>query len=197
MQVLLRLLLALLLATGMPAALLAAEATPEAPILPGHSFILAAAPSLIDRYFYHTVVAVTAHGDTGYIGVILNQPETVTLAQIFPDYQSTGKQVLFNGGPDYPNQFFYIVRGTEAITGAAPFSDSAALAFNLGALQDLLAGKRNHAGLRVMHGVASWFPGQLENEIKRGGWRVLPYDEAILFDRDPENLWQQLQGTDL
>lgn len=196
MHLLLRFLSVLLLVAHLHP-VLAAEATPDTVALPGRSFILVATPSLIDRYFYHTVVAVTAHGDTGYIGVILNQPETVMLDQIFPEYKSSEKKVVFYGGPDYPNQFFYIVRGADAIKGAAPFSDHAALAFNLGALQDLLSGKLNHSGLRVMHGVASWFPGQLENEIRRGGWRVLPYNEAILFDRDPANLWQQLQGTEL
>jgi len=43
-----------------------------------------------------------------------------------------------------------------------------------------------------MYGLASWAPGQLEYEIKLGGWYVMPFDEAAIFDRPPAAMWQEL-----
>jgi len=161
------------------------------------SFILVATPSLNDRYFYHTVLVVTAHGESGYIGLILNHPESATIDKVFPGLKSSERNFLFNGGPNYPDHIFYIVRGAGKIKGSAPFTDNSALAFNTSALQDMLTGKRRQSGLRIMHGMVSWLPGQLENEIRRGIWRVNSFDESLLFDREPSTLWQQLQGIEL
>ena len=61
-----------------------------------------------------------------------------------------------------------------------------------GTLRELLNGKRRYKNLRVIHGLASWAPGQLEYEIRCGGWYVLPLDEAAIFDHPPAQMWQEL-----
>ena len=50
------------------------------------------------------------------------------------------------------------------------------------------------AKIRVFAGYAGWAPGQLENEIARGGWRVLPASAEWLFDEAPESLWERLSA---
>ena len=44
--------------------------------------ILVASPLLLDPNFLHTVVLLVEHDDSGAMGVILNRPLPVTLAQI-------------------------------------------------------------------------------------------------------------------
>ena len=48
--------------------------------------------------------------------------------------------------------------------------------------------------IRIFAGYAGWAPGQLENEIARGGWRVLPASAEWLFDEAPESLWERLSA---
>jgi putative transcriptional regulator len=44
----------------------------------------------------------------------------------------------------------------------------------------------------VYAGYAGWAPGQLQAEIERGGWHVLPADAATVFDKNPANIWPEL-----
>ena len=48
------------------------------------------------------------------------------------------------------------------------------------------------AEFRVYAGFAGWSPGQLEQEMTRGGWLILPGDAAMVFDEAPDELWQEL-----
>ena len=156
------------------------------------SFLLVASKQMNDPRFRKTVLVVTSHGNTGPIGVIVNRPQDIKLDKIFPDYPKAKDYSLFYGGPAYPGQISYLVRGGEAMEGALTISSDTYLAYDTQTLEELLNGKRRHKDLRVMHGFASWAPGQLEFEIRRGGWYVLPLDEAVIFDRPPAQMWQEL-----
>jgi len=48
------------------------------------------------------------------------------------------------------------------------------------------------AGLRVYVGHSGWGPGQLQNEIGRGDWYVLPADADVIFNQDPATIWPEL-----
>jgi putative transcriptional regulator len=164
--------------------------TPQEPA--ASSFLLVASKQMNDPRFRKTVLVVTRHGNTGPIGVIVNRPQDIKLDKIFPDYPKARDYSLFYGGPAYPGQISYLVRGGEAMEGALTISSDTYLAYDTQTLEELLNGKRHHKDLRVMHGFASWAPGQLEFEIRRGGWYVLPLDEAVIFDRPPAQMWQEL-----
>jgi putative transcriptional regulator len=156
------------------------------------SFLLVASKQMPDPRFRKTVLVVTSHGNTGHIGVIVNRPQDIKLDKIFPGSPAAKEFSLFFGGPAYPRQISYLVRGGETVEGALTISGSIYLAYDLPTLGELLNGKRPYKDLRVMHGLASWAPGQLEYEIKLGGWYVMPFDEAVIFDRPPAAMWQEL-----
>jgi len=40
-------------------------------------------------------------------------------------------------------------------------------------------------------GYAGWAPGQLEGEIKAGGWFAVPADAAIVFDDKHDTKWER------
>jgi putative transcriptional regulator len=44
----------------------------------------------------------------------------------------------------------------------------------------------------VFAGYAAWAPGQLQNELKREGWTILPADSATIFDKDAAAIWPEL-----
>jgi hypothetical protein len=47
-------------------------------------------------------------------------------------------------------------------------------------------------GLRVYAGYSGWGAGQLQNELARGDWHVMPADAATVFDKDPALIWPDL-----
>ena len=50
---------------------------------------------------------------------------------------------------------------------------------------------------RVYLGYAGWGPGQLERETLHGSWHVFQAETAVVFDPDPETLWQrQIRRTE-
>ena len=164
----------------------------QMPKTPGASFMLVAAKQMPDPRFRKTVLVVTTHGKSGPIGVIVNRSEDINLDQIFPDSAAAKELSLFYGGPAYPKQISYLVRGGTAVKGALTISSNIYLAYDMPTLGELLNGKRPQKDLRVMHGLASWAPGQLEYEIKLGSWYVMPFDETVIFDHPAEGIWQEL-----
>jgi putative transcriptional regulator len=41
-------------------------------------------------------------------------------------------------------------------------------------------------------GHAGWAPGQLDNEVERGDWHIVPADIDTLFRKPAENMWSEL-----
>jgi putative transcriptional regulator len=181
-----------LLLSGWPSALNAdtLDQTPRAQ--DSSAILLVASRQMADPRFRKTVLLVTRHGNTGPIGVIVNRPESVTLDKMFPDHPLAKELNLFNGGPIYPGQVSYLVRGGDAVERSLVISSNIYLAYDLSNLDEMLSGKRHFKDLRVMHGMASWAPGQLEYEIKLGDWDALPIDETVIFDRPAAEMWQEL-----
>jgi putative transcriptional regulator len=160
--------------------------------LASSSFLLVASQHMPDPRFRKTVLVVTRHGHSGPIGVIINRPQNIKLGKMFPDYPAAKDMRLFYGGPAYVKQVSYLVRGSESVTGALTISSNIYLAYDLPTLDELLSGKRSYKDLRVMHGLASWAPGQLEYEIQVGSWYAMPLDETVIFDLSPAQIWQEL-----
>jgi putative transcriptional regulator len=48
---------------------------------------------------------------------------------------------------------------------------------------------------RAFVGYAGWAPGQLDVEMQRGGWHVMPADEESVFTGDGMELWERLRKT--
>ena len=168
------------------------HADPVEPLPKSTAFLLIASQQMTDSRFRRTVLLVTQHGNTGPIGIILNRPLDVTLDEVFPEYPAAKKINLSYGGPVYPRQLSYLVRGGEAVEGALTISEDIYLAFNMSALGEMLGEKKSYTDLLVVHGLASWAPSQLESEIKQGGWIVMPFDAAAVFDLPPGEIWQEL-----
>jgi putative transcriptional regulator len=156
------------------------------------SFLLIATPKLRDPRFYGSVVLVARRDEAGSVGIIVNRPHGVSLGQAIPDYPLAKDVKLFYGGPVNPHQLSFLVRSAETLAEALKVSEHLYLSGDMTLLGELLNGKRAHDDLRVMNGLAVWAPGQLEHEIFRKDWLVLPIDETVILDRPADELWQEL-----
>jgi putative transcriptional regulator len=181
-----------LLVAGWPVTLHANPFDQMPQIVASSSFLLVASQHMPDPRFRKTVLVVTRHGHTGPIGVIINRPQNIKLGKMFPAYPTAKDMRLFYGGPAYIKQISYLVRSEETVTGALTISSNIYLANDLPTLEEMLSGKRSYKDLRIMHGLASWAPGQLEYEIQVGSWYAMPLDETVIFGLSPAEIWQEL-----
>lgn len=159
----------------------------------GSTVLLVAAEAMVDPRFRQTVVLVTRHGRGGStLGVIVNRPLNVSLDTLFPQSLQAAPHRLHFGGPVAQGQIVYLVRSEIMPSGAIAVGDRLFLASHRESLLRLLDVVTAPARLRVFSGLSSWAPNQLEQEIQRGDWHVLPLDAELLFDDSLEDLWLKL-----
>jgi putative transcriptional regulator len=155
------------------------------------ALLLVATPMLGDPNFDRTVVWVLEHGDDGALGVVLNRPSDLPVADPLPSWNLlTGAlDVVFLGGPVSTSSVIGVARvrsGTPA--GAwAPVMDEIGV-LDLGIDPDDVGPAL--LGLRCFAGYAGWGSGQLESEIDQGAWFVVDTDPNDVFTEHPADLWR-------
>jgi putative transcriptional regulator len=155
--------------------------------------LLVATPDLRDPNFEQTVVLVLFPSGGGPLGVILNRPIPVTLKDAFPDEpQLRGRtDPLYFGGPVHTTALMYLFRGSATAAGAFPVFEDLCLSGNGDLLDQLLSAPQGGVQ-RYFLGYSGWAPVQLEMEIARGGWYVLPADRDTILNMDPAIMWREL-----
>lgn len=157
------------------------------------SVLLIAAEGMADPRFRQSVVLVTRHGrGNSTLGVIVNRALDVGLDRVFPDLAQAARHRLHYGGPVAPGQLVFMLRGETAPAAAIVVAERLFLGSDGDSLRALLAAPTPVGRLRVFKGFASWAPGQLENEIDRGDWYLLPVDAEAIFSDPPHELWLKL-----
>jgi putative transcriptional regulator len=157
---------------------------------------LVASPELTDPNFSRTVVLVLRHENNGTIGIVINRVTSLSPAQTFPELVpgiGTYSGTLYRGGPVAPTRLLLLVRGLAAATVQGPeIVDKVFLSGDPESLPDITRLADGPSELRMYAGHAEWTAGQLESEIKRGGWRVVPATADLVFSEAPGKLWEQL-----
>lgn len=173
--------------------LLAPGWSPAQQDLPANGLFLVAKPTLVDPNFATTVVLVTQTEDASTVGVIINRPSDLTLQQFLsPEFPTQNyRDPIFVGGP-VMRQAIVAVYRSEAVPEAPAFHvlKGVYLTVHPDNIQKLLADPKAH--YRLYAGFSGWAPRQLESEFMRDGWYVLPADEATVFRKNTEGLWEEL-----
>jgi putative transcriptional regulator len=158
------------------------------------SIFLVAKKDMPDPFFRDSVVLVT-NAAIAPIGVIINKRLGVTLAKALPDADKLKARDdrLYFGGPVSANEVIFVFRSKKPVENALRVLDGIYITGNREVLEGLLARDDPVEGLRVYAGHAGWSPGQLEGEIARGDWDLLPADEASIFALKPEDVWLEMR----
>ena len=158
------------------------------------SIFLVAKKGMPDPFFGDSVVLVT-NAAIAPIGVIINKRLDVPLTKALPDVEKLKARDdrLYFGGPVQSRDVVYIFRSKEPVENAMRLLDGVYMTGSREILDGLLARDNPMEGLRIYAGHAGWSPGQLEGEIARGDWDLLPADEASIFASKPENLWVEMR----
>ena len=150
--------------------------------------LLIAAPQLLDPNFRRTVVLVADHGEDGAMGVILNRPSGMTVADAAPDLEPLvgADAPIFAGGPVQPTSGVVLAEVAEA---DEPVFGDVVLVPGLGELADVIDGA---GSVRVFAGYAGWGPGQLDGELEREDGILEPARPSDVFSEAPDGLWAEV-----
>jgi len=161
------------------------------------SVLLVAKPGLPDPRFARSVVLVTRTPERQTVGVILNKPLRARLAELVsePALARNYAGPVFFGGPVLERTLVALFRAAEEPRAPA-FSVASGvwLSMHPGNVERLLRaeGPGYPDQYRVYAGFSAWAPEQLESELERDSWYVLPVSESVLFRADPAGLWEEL-----
>lgn len=164
--------------------------------------LLVATPLLGDPNFARTVVLLLDHDGDGALGIVLNRPTEVPVADILPVWQPlvSSPDVVFQGGPvgvDGALGLVRLRRADDEPVGVRRVSGSLALV-DLDTPPEVV--EAAVAGMRVFAGYAGWAADQLDDEIAEHAWYVVGADAGDPFAATAEGLWRTVlrrQGGDL
>lgn len=150
--------------------------------------LLLAAPNLADPNFARTVVLIGVHSDDGAMGLVLNRPSEVTVADAVPELGCAvgDDEPLYIGGPVQRSAIVCLAEFLDPtpagllVLGRIGFPARDA---DLGELSEATARTRAFAGF------AGWGEGQLEAEIENGDWIAQAALAEDVFTDDPSELW--------
>ena len=176
------------------AATLLAQSPAPAPGNTASGVFLVAKREMPDPRFRDTVVLVTYPPQGGPFGVIINRPLNVKLSEAFPQYDALkGKpDVMHYGGPVAREGLVFLARTTKPPPRAVRVLQDVWFTMDVDWVDELLTRADPTQGLRVYAGYSGWAPGQLQNEMTRGDWLMVPADAATVFDKDPARIWPEL-----
>jgi len=186
-------------------ALLGAWVTPASPptlavagppkAKPEKGKLLVAARQIQDPGFAESVVLLLEYDtDGGAMGVIVNQPMPLKLATVLPNIRSLEKRgdQLWRGGPVLPASLLVLLRSKKPVDGSEAVFEDVRVLTSRDAFRHVLEGDVPRGRLRAFAGHAGWGPGQLEEEIARGDWIVMPAKAEQVFSEKPEGVWPGL-----
>ena len=168
--------------TGQP------ESSLEPPVL------LLAMPQVADPFFHRSVVLLAFHDDEGSFGLILNRPTDIKLQEVLdgmqiPWHGDPGALAYF-GGPVQPQvgTILYAPTGNGGDGASTPILPGVEMSQDVSALEDLA--RKPPTSFRLFLGYAGWGSDQLLDEILRNDWLTAPPRRELLFDENPERLWE-------
>ena len=154
---------------------------------------LVARRDLPDPNFARSVVLLLRHDERASMGLVVNRRAHLELGELFPDQKSSahGADPVFWGGPVGATGVLALWRAQQE-TEAERVIPGVYLITTKTLLKKKLAEPADPSRLRVYLGYCGWGPSQLLRELEIGAWHVMRAEERLVFDPEPETLWQRL-----
>lgn len=166
---------------------------------------LIAMPTLADPNFAQTVTLICEHNAQGALGLIINRPMRMRMADVFEqldlhtENRALSDQAILQGGPVQPDRGFVIHRSGSTWDSTLAVSE----ALSVTTSRDILTAMAQGSGpdsVCMALGYAGWDAGQLEAEVSQNSWLTVPANDRILFNTPFEQRWAaaaQLLGVSM
>ena len=155
-----------------------------------HQFLIAM-PAMADPNFSKTLTYVCEHNEQGALGIIINRPTDMTLADLFervglelhsPDL---ARQPVYYGGPVQPERGFVLHRPLGEWQATLAVNEDLGLTSSRDILQSM-SEQGDPSEVLITLGYAGWTAGQLEWELSQNAWLTVAADPNIIFETPPE-----------
>ena len=167
--------------------------------------LLIAMPSLADPNFSRTVTYICEHGEHGAMGIVLNRPTDLRLADVLRHMEiegglgEAGEQMVYLGGPVEEERGFVLHTHTDPWDSTLAVDENISITTSRDILEAMARGQGPQHTL-VALGYAGWGAGQLERELQQNAWLSGPVDQSILFELPADQRWEaaaRLLGVDV
>ena len=155
-----------------------------------HQFIFSM-PQLESDFFSSSLIYLCEHSDEGAMGLVVNKPSEMNLAEVFEQLElKTGPALeltpVYTGGPVSSDRGFLLHSQTQhRWKSTLDLSEDLQLTTSLDVLEAIANGGGPQDYLMVL-GYAGWDAGQLEDELSRNLWLSCTSNFDILFRTAPE-----------
>lgn len=157
---------------------------------------LIAMPHLDDPWFNHTVTYLWKHSAQGALGLVINKPSSLRVAELLGELNIDTsarlgdlifhRQHVMSGGPVERNKGFILHEAGRDWEYTLPVTDELSISMSKDILVDIAQGTGPENYLIAL-GCAGWEAGQLEQEISDNFWLTVPALPAIIFSRDHDS----------
>ena len=157
---------------------------------------LIAMPHLDDPWFNHTVTYLWKHSAQGALGLVINKPSSLRVAELLSELDIDTaprlgdlifhRQHVMSGGPVEKNKGFILHEGGRDWEYTLPVTGELSVSMSRDILVDI-AGGTGPENYLIALGCAGWEAGQLEQEISDNFWLTVPALPAIIFSRDHDS----------
>jgi putative transcriptional regulator len=155
-----------------------------------HQFLIAM-PAMADPNFSRTLTYVCEHNEQGALGVIVNRPIDMTLADLFDrvglslEHPGLSRQPVYYGGPVQPERGFVLHRPLNDWQATLVVNHEIGLTSSRDILQ-AMSDRGEPEEVLISLGYAGWTAGQLEWELSQNAWLTVAADPHIIFHLPPE-----------
>ena len=149
-------------------------------------YFLIATPVIESGFFKGTVTYVCEHGEAGAMGIVINKPLDLQLADVFEHLNtqpllSHDEVSVMAGGPIKVDRGFVLHSPGISYDATLKVNQDVWLTTSKDVLADIARGKGPDQHL-VALGYAGWSAGQLEQEIAENSWLTIDADTTVLFE---------------
>jgi putative transcriptional regulator len=159
--------------------------------------LLIARNQVQDPYFRHSVILMLPETETQLVvGLIINKPTHLTLGRLFPESpEMKGRtDAAYFGGPVDVRTPSIVFRSSTTPDNAVRLYGIVYLTFDADLITKAFQERQTSSRVRLFLGRAQWAPGQLQNEIRQGGWYRIQAEGDLVFSPHPDNLWPTLHS---
>jgi putative transcriptional regulator len=165
-----------------------------ASMAPAPGLFLVASRDLADPHFSRTVIYLVSHDDDGTLGLVVNRPSKILLADAVSGIRKDAGEdhPIYYGGPVRHSMITMLIRSEKENPLLRQVAGDVFFSHDRRVLDRLLAEQKPVNALRFYMGHAGWVAGQLQQEIGRGDWYVVEAEPAAIFSTRPASLWNRL-----
>ncbi len=158
--------------------------------------LLVASEKMNDPRFDKTVIYMVEHDASGAMGLVVNVPMGAVPASVLFERLGLeaaglpGEIEVYFGGPVDPGRGF-LLHSTDVVLNDSILVDGrVALTAQPKMLRAIARGEGPAQSVFTL-GYSGWGPGQLESELARDAWFVIPADMSLVFAANPAQSWDR------